>query len=87
MNIIEHGFTKAGFKALEVDVRCIYENNSISITVRDNCPGFDPEAWLALHSGEDTLKGIGIKLIKDIASEMNYRNTIGMNILTISIPA
>lgn len=85
VNSVIHGFKKAKRKDCSLDVRIIYEDESITIIVRDDCPYFDPNRWLELCSSDDPVCGIGIRIVSKLAKEMQYRNTLGLNVLTIKI--
>lgn len=82
---ITNGFPKVKKNKGAVDVRLVYENNSMTIMLRDNCPEFNPNEWLKHYSNEDPLRSIGLKMVKQLSEEMNYKTTIGLNVLTIKI--
>ncbi len=64
-----------------VDVRIFYENNEISIMLRDDCEEFNPEEWLELHAPEDPSRSLGIKMVSSVAKEMNHQSALGLNVL------
>lgn len=83
-NIVEHGFEKDN-KKHTIDIFVGIENNEISIRLRDDCIGFDPNSKLQMLNPEDPCKNIGIKMVSKIAKELNYQTTFGMNVLTIKL--
>lgn len=68
-----------------LDLRLIYEDGTMTILLRDDCPQFDPNAWLTLCRPEDESRSIGIRMVQKLAKEMNYASTLGLNVLTIRI--
>lgn len=85
VDTIRHGFPKGKEEKYTIDLRVIYENGGISILLRDDCPRFDPNEWLALCAPEDPARSIGIRMVSKIAKEMNYASTLGLNVLTIKL--
>lgn len=79
---IAHGFVS---KDNTIDVRMIIEDGHARILLRDNCREFDPVAWLSLCDKEEKDRSIGIRMVSQLSSEMNYVCTLGMNILTIVV--
>ena len=82
-NVVAHGFVKDS-KEHSVDIRVIHKDDAIIMRIRDNCVVFDPYSRMASESG-DSWRNIGIKMVYSIASEINYQNLLGMNVLTIRI--
>ncbi|MDO5436200.1 MAG: MATE family efflux transporter [Clostridia bacterium] len=85
MDTLKHGFPEKNREEYAVDVRMIYENNGMSMMIRDNCPGFDPTEWLKLYAAEDPSRSIGIKLVSRIAARMDYSCTLGLNVMNIRL--
>lgn len=83
-NIVEHGFDKDN-KENNIDIFVYIENDEISMRLRDNCVPFNPKEKLEMHSDDDPLKNIGIKMVSKISKYMNYQTTFGLNILTIKL--
>lgn len=86
-NIILHGFTKGDgdISKYSIDLRMIYEGEKIIISLRDNCRKFDPTNWQRRENETDPMKGMGIRMVQKLASKLNYRHTLGLNVLTIEI--
>lgn len=85
MNILKHGFPEKNRDEYAVDIRLIYEDNGVSMMIRDNCPNFDPTEWLKLYSDEDPTHSIGIRLVSKLASRMEYSSTLGLNVMNIRL--
>lgn len=69
----------------EIDLRMIYENDGISILLRDNYPPFDPLEWARIHEPEDPMRYIGVRTVTRLAQELNYSVAINLNVLSIRI--
>ncbi len=82
-NIITHGFK--GKKTHHIDMSVTYLNESYVLTIKDDCPAFDPGEVVKLFDPEDITHNIGLRLISGTAKEMKYQNSFGLNILTIVI--
>ena len=82
-NIITHGFK--GKKTHHIDMSVTYVNESYVLTIKDDCPAFDPGEVVKLFDPEDITHNIGLRLISGTAKEMKYQNSFGLNILTIVI--
>lgn len=83
-NIVEHGFKKDN-KRHSVDIRIVHKDNKVILRIKDDCVPFDPGERRKLTEGEDITKNIGIRMIFRIAADINYRNILGMNVLTIRV--
>ena len=84
-NVVLHGFTKDRKKDHSVDVRISCEGGRLLLLFRDNCVHFDPNEWLALSAGDDPMRGIGIRMVKAMAGEINYNSSLGLNVLMIEL--
>ena len=84
-NSVLHGFTKVKRADCSLNVKVIYEDEGITIILRDDCPYFDPNRWLELCSSDDPIRGIGIRIVSKLSKKMEYTNTLGLNVLTIKI--
>ena len=82
-NVMEYGFSDG--KAHSVDLRLLKKSTGWLIRVRDDCALFDPKRYIEQYSSEDPARNIGLKLIRGIADEMTYVNTLKLNNLTIRI--
>lgn len=84
VDTIRNGKVKGiGKSSPVIDIRVFYENNGISIMLRDNCTDFDPNEWLELHAENDPMRSLGIKMVSATASQMNHQSALGLNVLTI----
>ena len=83
-NIVDHGFTKDG-KQHSIDVRVVHKDDDVILRIRDDCVPFDPGERQQLVEGEEITKNIGIRLVFNIARDVNYQNILGLNVLTIKI--
>lgn len=83
-NIVSHGFSKDN-KKHSVDIRLAYKNGEIVLRMRDDCTAFDPKSRMEQFTPEDPVKNAGIRLIGKMATDMDYQNNLGLNILTIKI--
>ena len=81
-NVVDHGFSKDK-KDHSVDIRVIHKDDIIIMRIRDNCVEFNPYARMTMDT--DTWRNIGIRMVYSIASDINYQNLLGMNVLTIRI--
>ncbi len=81
-NIVEHGFSDS--KKHSVDIRVVYKEEGILLRIRD-CRPFDPKERAALFDPEDITKNIGLRMISNIATSMEYQNMLGLNVLTIKV--
>ncbi len=80
-NIVEHGY-KSSNKVHYIDIRIIITTKHIIFRIRDDGTPFSPMEY----TNENELgKYIGIKMIQGIAKNMDYRSTIGLNNLTITL--
>ena len=85
VDTITNCFTKGNGKDYTIDLRMICEEGHLSIMLRDNSPHFDPTEWLTLCDPEDRTRSIGIRMVSELAKEMNYTSTLGLNVLTIKL--
>ena len=82
-NVILHGFSKDRKKHHTIDIFVKVENNEVNIRLRDDCLPFDP--LKRLSASENNESNLGLKLVRGIASDMQYQTTFGLNILNITI--
>ena len=81
-NIFQHGF-KADKKEHTVDLCMLIDEEEAMLRIKDDCVNFDPVTFVEMTSGESVPGNIGIRLVFKMASEVNYQNLIGLNVLTI----
>lgn len=72
-------------KECSVDVRIIFENSSVHIMLRDSCNKFDVSEWLKLYAKDNPARSMGLKMVSSLSKTMNYKSTLGMNVLTIEM--
>ncbi|MCR5372388.1 MAG: ATP-binding protein [Solobacterium sp.] len=83
-NVVEHGFTKDNRKHT-VDLRTSWRKGKVILRIKDDCVPFDPQKRKELSGGEDAAKNIGIRMVYGMADSIEYRNILGLNVLTITI--
>jgi len=83
-NVIEHGFSKDN-KKHSVDIRVAHKNGDVILLIRDDCVPFDPSTRQRIADNSDPDVNIGIRTVFATASDVQYQNILGMNILTIRI--
>lgn len=84
VNVIEHGFVKDS-KRHSADIRVVYADDDLILRIKDDCVPFDPDTRRKLFDPDDPIKNIGVHLVYKIADEIEYRHTLGMNVLTMHI--
>lgn len=83
-NVIEHGFTSDKKHHL-LNMRAVYKNGDFLLRIKDDCKPFNPTEMAELVMGKDETDNIGIKMVYKLADEVNYINTLGLNVLTVTI--
>jgi len=83
-NVITHGFTKDK-KRHSIDIKAIHKNDDVILRIKDDCIAFDPNTRNSIDDQDDPTKNFGIRMIYKIASEVNYQNILGLNVLTLKI--
>lgn len=84
-NIVDHGFTKDN-KEHSIDVRVSLKDDDVILRTKDNCVPFDPAQRLKMASDkDDPARNFGIKMVFKISKDVQYRNILGLNVLTIRI--
>ena len=81
-NIIEHGFTADG-RDHTIDVRLLFKEGKRILRIRDNCVNFDPVKYMDLHSSDDPMAHIGIRMVMKMVRDATYVNSMGLNNLTL----
>ena len=82
-NIVDYGFDD-GRKHF-VDVRVIVKSEQVIIRLRDDCRPFDPKKQAEIFNPDDPTAHIGIRLVRQMATEFNYVNVLKLNNLLIKI--
>lgn len=83
-NVVTHGFSKDK-KNHSIDIRVVHNEDDVILRLRDNCREFNPSERVRINTINDEGKNIGIKLVYNIATEVTYRNLLGLNVLTIKL--
>ena len=60
---------------------------SLILRIKDDCVPFDPADRRDLVEPEDITKNIGIRMVYSMAESVQYQNILGLNVLTIRMPA
>jgi anti-sigma regulatory factor (Ser/Thr protein kinase) len=84
-NVVEHGFTKEKNEKRKhtIELRVIYEEESIMLRIKDDCVPYDPAERAALLQGDDVTHNIGLRMVTKLSKDMTYHNLMGLNVLTI----
>lgn len=79
-NVVRHAFRQGEKKWFDVSI--IEKQDELIVRMRDNAEMFDPLKYLHENCASGN---IGIKLVTELASEVQYRRSIGLNNLIIRI--
>jgi len=85
-NIVDHGFRKDN-RSHSIDVRVAHKKDDVILRIKDDCVPFDPGERQKLSEDTDVAKNIGLRMIFRMAKDIKYQNILGLNVLTIRIPA
>ena len=84
-NVIKHGFD-FGKKTHSINALVIFSVDTITLRIKDDCRPFNPTEMAEMVSEqEDQFENNGIRMVYNIADEVNYQNLLGLNVLTIKI--
>ncbi len=83
-NIVSHGFLKDN-KDHSIDIRIVHKGNDVIMRIKDDCVPFDPATRKQLSDPDDITKNIGIRMIYKLATDIEYKNMLGLNVLTARI--
>lgn len=84
-NVVTHGFRHTGNADKgRAWVLALYQNDTLTLRIRDNCTQFDPKEYLKLGR-KDPMEHVGIRLVNGLADSVQYQNVFGMNMLTIKV--
>ena len=83
-NIVSHGFSKDN-KEHSVDIRVVHKDNDVILRIKDDCRPFDPSTRREITDPEDVTRNIGIRMVYKLATDIEYKNMLGMNVLTARI--
>ncbi|MCR4656358.1 MAG: ATP-binding protein [Lachnospiraceae bacterium] len=82
-NVVTHGFNADG-KDHSLSTIVMFKNGDIVLRIKDDCVPFNPKEMAQLVKEEDS-DNIGIRMVMDIADDVDYRNMLGLNVLTVTI--
>ena len=82
-NIVKHGFDKEK-RENSIDIRLMFKRGEPILRIRDNCRHFDPVKYTEMHSDDDPVSHIGIKMVMKLVKSANYVNSMGLNNLTLT---
>ena len=82
-NVVAHGFLKDKKKNHSVDIRVVHKGDDILLRIRDDCVPFDPSERARLLDEKDKVKNAGIRLVFQLAKDIQYQNLLGLNVLLI----
>ena len=85
-NIVQHGYSE-DHKKHNIEVRVVHKDGSLILRIKDDCVPFDPADRRDLVESEDITKNIGIRMVYSMAESVQYQNILGLNVLTIRMPA
>ena len=83
-NVVSHGFTKDN-KNHSVDIRVSYKEDTLILRIKDDCIQFDPAERKDVLDPDDICKIVGIRMVYQIANDIEYQNMLGLNVLTIRL--
>ncbi len=81
-NVVSHGFQMDN-KKHSADIRIVYKDSGLLLRIRDDCRPFDPGERRKLTDPSDPESNIGIRLVFQIAKDVEYQFILGLNVLTI----
>lgn len=84
MNVIRHGFPECRHKP-QLHIWITYDDGDMYLHIQDNCPGFNVMKHCAEMQQESSEHCVGLRLVKGIAKEMKYVNSLDTNNVIITI--
>ena len=83
-DVVEYGFHEDN-KDHSVDIRVVHKGDDMILRIKDDCIPFDPAKRMEMADSRDSMRGVGIRLVYRSAKDVQYQNTLGLNVLTIRI--
>ena len=87
-NAVEHGYPDG--RRGEVHICAVVKPDVVEMTLSDDGDPFDPQSApppdLGASIEERRIGGLGIHLVRKMASEFAYRRADGRNIITLTLP-
>ncbi|MBQ3425818.1 MAG: ATP-binding protein [Clostridia bacterium] len=86
VNTMTHGFPKCKDEP-GIDLRLVYSNDGLILRLRDNCPVFNVERYIAqeISSSKGELR-LGLKLVGALANDISYVHSLETNNVIIRFP-
>ena len=72
-------------KKSSLDVKVLHLDDGWLILMRDNCKGFNPMEWVTSEKENKTPDSEGVRQLMSIAKNVDYINTLDLNILTVRL--
>jgi anti-sigma regulatory factor (Ser/Thr protein kinase) len=85
-NIVQHGYSE-DHKKHNIEVRVVHKDGSLILRIKDDCVPFNPAERRDIVDPEDITQNIGIRMVYSMAESVQYQNILGLNVLTIRMPA
>jgi Na+-driven multidrug efflux pump/anti-sigma regulatory factor (Ser/Thr protein kinase) len=83
-NVVKHGFSADGKKhSVHLCVAC--KKETLILSIKDDCIPFNLKQRQQMMDPEDMSKNIGIRIVSNLASDIQSQNTLGLNVLTIRL--
>lgn len=84
-NTIEYGFPENHSSVRMIDLRVVISGDTLMIRMSDNCPRYDVTQVFAEANAPDAdrTKNIGVRIVSNTATEINYLNTFDTNIIIL----
>ncbi len=80
-NIVRHGFRDG--KKHFIDIKIIMDEENITFRIRDDGTKFNPLKYA--DNAEAAEENMGIRIVREISKDMNYKYAVNMNNLTVII--
>ena len=82
-NVVNYGFD--GKKKHHLDIRVSFKDEKVFLRLRDDCAKFSPVDYLNQFAEHREEGKMGITMISGLAADMKYVNTLGLNIVQITV--
>jgi anti-sigma regulatory factor (Ser/Thr protein kinase) len=85
-NVVKHGFKEG--ENHYIDIKITVKDNGIVFRMRDDGIQFNPFTYLKEDNDGDEFDraaNIGIRMVKRIAAKVDYRYSVGLNYLFVTI--
>jgi Na+-driven multidrug efflux pump/anti-sigma regulatory factor (Ser/Thr protein kinase) len=87
-NIVQYGFKKDKKNTIDMRVALNRKKGLLILRFKDDCRPFDPKERVSMFDPQDDpAHNIGIRLIANICDSMEYGFILGLNVLTLTLPA